>query len=159
MNQAQLAQWLKFLTIIVGIIGLLVAFLFLPMIGQGVEESYPEFGFYHWPYLIWAWVTLIPCFAALCFFWKMCDEISKNNSFCHENAKRLQTISRLFLMDTIQFFAVSIVFLLLNMMHFGVLLVTLFLDVAGVSLSMIFAVLSHWVEKASELKENNDLTI
>lgn len=159
MNQAQLAKWLKAMTIIVGLVGLLFSVYFLPTIGHDLMHEYPELAFLYWPYLIWAWVTVLPCFIALVYFWRICHEISKDNSFCRANANSLQMISRLFLMDTILFFLISVVFFLSNMLHPGILLASFLIDIAGLSLSMIFAVLSHWVNKACDLKETNDLTI
>ncbi|MCI1857772.1 MAG: DUF2975 domain-containing protein [Sporolactobacillus sp.] len=159
MKQAQLAKWLKIMTVIVGIIGLFIAFLYLPLIGHDYVIDDPSLKFLFWPYLIWAWVSIAPCFATLCYFWKICGEIANDHSFCRANVSRLKKISRLFLFDTCLFFLVSVLFTILEMTNAAVLIVTFFIDVGGISLAMIFAVLSHLVDKAVKLKETNDLTI
>lgn len=159
MKQAQLARWLKGMTIIVGIIGILFSLYILPTLGISLMRTYADLDYLFWPYLIWEWVTIVPCFAALICFWKVCHEISRDNSFSRANSKSLLMISRLFLFDTALFFVISIILFGSSMLHPGLLIATFFIDIGGLSLSMIFAVLSHWVDKACDLKETNDLTI
>ncbi len=159
MKQFQLARWLKYITIIMGVMGIVLFFYIIPSIGKDAARTYPEFAYLFWPYLIWAWVVAIPCFIALINLWKISYEISKDNSFCRANSKALQFISRLALFDTILVVTVSIVFFLFNMFHPGFLIASFFIAIIELAISIVSAVLSHWVEKGCKLKEENDLTI
>ena len=57
------------------------------------------------------------------------------------------------------YFAGMVVLMILNLLHPSILLMALFIIFVGVSIAVVAAVLSHLVEKACELKEENELTI
>lgn len=159
MKQSQLAKLLKCITIFVGVLGIVFSFCIVPSIGKDVIRTYPEFTYLFWPYLIWVWAAAIPCCIALINLWKICCEIAKDNSFCRINSKALQSISRLALFDTMLVLTVSILFFLFNMLHPGFLIASFFVAIGGLAVSIVSAVLSHWVEKGRKLKDENDLTI
>ena len=91
--------------------------------------------------------------------WLICGEFAKDNSFCKENVQRLKDISKLALLECILYLVAMIILLVLNLLHPSVLLMTLFIIFVGISIAVVAATLSHLVEKARELKEENDLTI
>lgn len=158
MTQAKLANLLKLICIGLGIIGAAVYFYVLPTVGQdwaGDTGCVSAF----WPWLLFLWGTGIPCYASLWQFWGVCSEIKADNSFSEENAVRMKNISLLILGDVGYFFAGNIVFLVLNMNHPGIFLVSLAIDVVGVGIGIAAAALSHLVYKAAILKDENDLTI
>ena len=78
MNQHKLSVWLKAIIIAVGICGLIVYFGILPEIGSTMTGTYPEFSSWHWPWMIFLWVTAVPCFAALFFGWRIAGNIGKD---------------------------------------------------------------------------------
>ena len=53
----------------------------------------------------------------------------------------------------------GIVFLVLNMNHPAIVLISLIVLVIGIAISAVSATLSHLVKKASDLQEQSDLTI
>lgn len=159
MQQLKLSQWLKGVTIFVGIIGGLFFFLFVPTYGRNMLTLYPEFSSLFYLYLIMTWIGAIPCYLALFQFWKVCIQIGKDNSFSHENAKSLQNIGRLALIDTAYCLIGILVLLLANSLHIFLFIAALFIIAAGIAIAVIAAVLSHLIEKAWQLKQENDLTI
>ena len=159
MKQKSLSNWLKFILIGVGICGLVVYFLVLPEMGRTIVYDYPEFSNRYWPWLIFLWVTGVPCYAALVFGWKIAANIGKDRSFTLENAKYLKWISWLAEGDAIFFFAGNIVLWFSNMNHPGVVLASLLVVFAGVAVAVAAAALSHLVKKAAVLQEESDLTI
>ena len=87
MNQQKLSSWLKAIIIIIGFCGLVVYFGILPNCGSSLQDSYPEFASWHWPWMIFLWITAVPCYAVLVLGWKVASRIGMDRSFCMENAK------------------------------------------------------------------------
>ena len=159
MKQTSLSKWLKIIIIGCSICGLLIYALVMPSIGQTLASENPEISSYFWPWLIFIWVTGIPCYIALFFAWKIAANIGVDKSFSLSNAKLLKWISILAAGDAAFFFLGNIVFLLLNMNHPSIVLLSLIIVFAGVAISVAAAALSHLVMKAADLQEQSDLTI
>lgn len=159
MEQKTLSKWLKFVIIGVGICGLFIYFGILPSYGSGLVDQYPEFSGFYWPWLIFLWITAIPCYAALIFGWRISDNIGRDKSFSQENAKFLEWIAKLAAVDSAYFFLGNIVLLLCSMSHPGITLLSMLIVFAGVAITVAAAALSHLVLKAAELQEESELTI
>ncbi len=159
MEQKALSKWLKIIIIGVGICGLVGYFLVIPSFGQSLARQYPEFSGRYLPWLIFIWLTAIPCYIALFFGWKIAANIGADRSFSVENANLLKWISWLAAGDSIYFFAGNVALLLLGMSHPGVVLASLLVVFAGVAITVAAAALSHLVRKAAALQEESDLTI
>ena len=101
----------------------------------------------------------MPCYISLGFGWSIATEIGRDNSFSYKNANSLRIISILAATDAVFFFLGNLLFLVLNMNHPGVLLFSCLLVFLGASISAASACLSHLVQKAAKLREENDLTI
>ena len=159
MNQSNLSKWLKFITIAVGVIGIIVFLFLVPMVGREVASTNPEYSYCYYPWLIFIWIMAIPCYMVLGFFWSICNQIQMNQSFSDKNAKSLIWISGLAIFNTIFCFVVNVTFLILNMSHPGIFIGFIFVIFAGIAIAIVSAALSHLVKKASVLQEENDLTI
>lgn len=159
MEQKGLATWLKIILVGVGICGLVIYFVVFPSYGESLVYDYPEFSNRFWPWLIFLWISGIPCYAVLVFGWKIAANIGRDQSFSNANAKYLKWIAWLAAGDGIFFFVGNIVLLLTNMSHPGIALFSLLVVFAGVAVAVASAVLSHLVQKAAVLQEQSDLTI
>lgn len=159
MEQKGLAVWLKIILVGVGICGLVVYFVVFPSYGESLVNDYPEFANRFWPWLIFLWISGIPCYAVLLFGWKIATNIGRDQSFSNANAKYLKWIAWLAAGDGIFFFVGNIIFLFTNMSHPGVALFSLLVVFAGVAVAVASAVLSHLVQKAAVLQEQSDFTI
>ena len=159
MNQQKLSAWLKAIIILIGLCGLVVYFGILPGCGSWLHDSYPEFASWHWPWMIFLWITAIPCYAILVLGWKIAVNIGENRSFSSANAGLLQGIAWLVAGDILFFFLGNVVFLFLGMNHPGILLVSLLICFVGFSVTVAAACLSHLVRKAADLQEQSDLTV
>ncbi|CDZ24872.1 putative membrane protein [[Clostridium] cellulosi] len=155
----RLSVWLKLAIIGTGVCVTVIYFLAFPLLGQDIIGDYPEFRSWFWPWLIFLWLTAVPCYIAIVSGWKVVKEIVREHSFCIENAKRLKLISILAAADSALVFIGNIILLLLNMNHPGVILVALLIIFVGIDLAVLFAALSHMVMKATKLREENELTI
>ena len=159
MNQNKLSVYLKVILAVIGVCGLVVYFLILPTCGESLHASFPEFSAWHWPWLIFLWITAIPCYAALFFGWRIACNIGQDKSFSLENARLLQIIAWLVAGVTLYYFIGNVVFLFLNMNHPGIMLIALLICAAGVAITIAAICLSHLVKKAADLQEQSDLTV
>lgn len=159
MNQSSLSKWLKLVIIIFGLCGLIIYAWVIPEFGQMLVRTYPEFAYCYYPWLILIWITAVPCYIVLVFGWNISRNIGNDCSFSMENAKLLKWIAILVAADTDFFFVMNIVYLLLNMNHPGIVLMSLIVLVIGIAISVVSATLSHFVRKAADLQEQSDFTI
>lgn len=159
MEQKHLSKWLKLILIGVAICGLVVYALVIPMCGISLRSQYPEFSNRFWPWLIFIWVSGIPCFLVLYYAWRISTNIGNDQSFTDQNASLLKSISVLSALDAGFFFVGNIVLLLLNMSHPGVVIASFVIVFVGVAVAVASAVLSHLVKKAAALQEQSDWTI
>lgn len=160
MRQKTLSNWLKFIIVGVGLCGLVVYLLVVPMLGQTVAAA--EDGLFdrlYWPWLVLIWVTALPIYAALAFGWIIAVNIGKDRSFSVENARLLKWISGLAAGDAAFFFIGNLLYLFLNWSHPGITLLSLVVVFVGVAISVAAAALSHLVMKAALLQEQSELTI
>ena len=159
MEQRKMVKWLKFLVIFVAICGLILCAVVIPVVGRELSGMSPELGRYFKPWVIFVWVLAIPCFAALIHAWMIFNNIEKDKAFSMENAKHMEKISYLAGADTIALISGNIVLLILNINHPSVFLVFLMIGIIGIGISFAAAVLSHLIQKAANLQDENDLTI
>lgn len=159
MEQKNLSKWLKCILIGVGICGLIVYTTVIPMCGITLRTRYPEFSNRFWPWMIFLWISGIPCFIVLVFSWKIATNIGRDQSFSNTNAKLLKWISGLSAADTGFFFIGNVLMFLFNMSHPSVIFASFVVVFVGVAVAVVSAVLSHLVQKAAQLQEQSDWTI
>ena len=159
MEQKSFSKWLKLILIGVAVCGLVVYALVIPMYGLSLRSLYPEFSNRFWPWLLFLWVSGIPCFMVLYYSWRIASNIGNDQSFTAQNASLLKSISVLSIWDAGFFFAGNIVLLLLNMSHPGVAIASFAVVFVGVAVSVASAALSHLTKKAAVLQEQSDWTI
>lgn len=159
MEQKGLSKWLKFIIIGIGLCGIVVYFLVIPEFGSAIAYENPEYEWAYYPWLIFLWITAVPCYVVLFFGWKISSRIGKDKSFCRENAKDLKRISLLAAGDSIFFFIMNVIYLFIGINHVGIVLGSLIVTFFGVAITVASAALSHLVMKAAKLQEENDLTI
>ncbi|MBR6477524.1 MAG: DUF2975 domain-containing protein [Lachnospiraceae bacterium] len=159
MEQKTFSNLLKFVTIGVGICGAFVYFFLIPTYGQDLALEFPEFKSAYWPWLIFLWLTAIPCYLTLGFGWKISDNIGRDKSFSMENSKLLKWIAWMAASDSAFFFIGNVVLMFMNMNHPGIMLISLIVVFAGVTITVAAAALSHLVRKAAVLQEETELTI
>lgn len=156
MSQSKLAKLICALMAGVGLCGLVIYLYVIPVLGWDMCLQMPEFSHCFYPWLVFIWLTAIPCYAVLYYGWKIGVEIGKDNSFSQENAEYLHKIMLMAIIDTAVFFAGNIIFLLLNMNHPGIVLLSLLVCFGGVAVAIIAAALSHLVTKAAQMRTENE---
>jgi len=159
LKQKELSNYLKALFALAFLCCAAAAFWLVPMLGERASELKPEHAELVMPCLIFFWVTLIPVIWSLCLAWKISDEIGKDNSFCHLNAVRLRTVSRLAVLDTVLYLIAAVVLTAAGAVEVLGLAAFAAVLILGIALAVGMAALSHLIEKAAALKDDADLTI
>lgn len=159
MEIRKLSKFLKFILTGLFVLGLIFYIFILPLIGKTIVEVNPELSNWYLPWLIFLSLTSIPILLGLFYSAKISKNISYDLAFTEENSKYLKYISRLALIDSVFFFLGNIVMLLLNMNHSSVLILSILISFFGLSLYVIFSILSCFVSKSADLQSENDLTI
>lgn len=159
MEQKALVRYLRLVILGIGILGLFACFVVIPMYGLSLKSMYPEFSNRFWPWLIFLWLSAVPCFISLAFLWRVASNIGLDRSFSSENAGYLKQVSRLFAIDSAFFFLGNAALLLMNMSHPGIMLASLAIVFVGIAASVAAAVLSRLALKASDLQMQSDLTV
>ena len=150
---------MKLAALAAALIGLLAAFVFLPMLASALLEEFPAYQKWYWPCLIYGWVVLAPGFAGLWEFWKICVEIGRDNSFSQKNARSLFRICLLAL-TMAALLAVGVAALCLLGMGLPALLIAMLGFAAACALVALLAnALAQLVRRAAAIKRENDLTI
>lgn len=159
MSQKGLANSLKAVIIGIGICGLVIYFYFLPVWGKVIVNSAEGYEDCYLPWMIFLWITAIPCYLVLFCGWKIASEIGRDNSFSDINAKLLKYIAGLAAFNSVFLFVGSIVLYILNLSHVTVVLLSIVIVFAGITVTVAAAALSHLVYKAAALKKESELTI
>ena len=159
MKQSHLALWLKGILAGTGVCGAAVYVYLLPFWSRELAAGDAALSGLYWPWLIFLWLTALPCYAVLVYGWKIAGEIGRDNSFCYKNARRLQRVAALAAGDTVFFFAGNLLLLALGHCHPGVAFLGCLVVFAGVAVAVAATVTSHLVYKAAALREENELTI
>lgn len=141
-------------------LAVIVAVLYAGVFPEIIKEfGENEFGWLVTPSIVAVSVSVIPIAIALVLFWMICTEIGRDNSFCHQNARRLAGIGYCALVDTAYCVVGTVTIFAITGGHPGVLLLAMTAIVCGLAIALAAFLLSHLVLKAADLKSENDLTI
>ena len=150
---------MKLAAVAAAALGLLAAFVLLPALASAMLEEYPAYQKWYWPGLVYCWIVLLPGFAGLWEFWKICVEIGRDNSFSQKNARSLFRICLLAL-TMAALLAVGVAALCLLGMGLPALLIAMLGFAAACALVALLAnALAQLVRRAAAIKSENDLTI
>lgn len=158
MNKKKLAFCLKTMIIGVGIGGLIVYGLILPMLAN-IYAPFVKDPLAKYLWLGFFALTGLPCYAVLVLSWRVCTDIGQERAFTVYNAIRLRRIALLAGFDTIFLLLGNVALFLLSKNDLFMMAFCLFVIFAGIVLSVAFAALSHLVMNAAELQDQCDLTI
>ena len=150
---------MKLAAVAAAALGLLAAFVLLPTLASAMLEEYPAYQKWYWPGLVYCWVVLLPGFAGLWEFWKICGQIGCDNSFSQENARSLFRICLLALTMAALLVAGVAALCLLGMGLPALLIAMLGFAAACALVALLANALSQLVRRAAAIKSENDLTI
>ncbi len=159
MRQKNLSRYLKLLVLLIGIVCLIAFVVILPILMKDGTALDPSLAKWSWPWTIFLWGAAIPVFIALLLVYRIADTVGKDQSFCAANSHRLTVISYLAAGDGVYFLLGNVFFFLFGRSHPSILLLSLILFIAAVAVSVVAAILSHWVQKATNLQDEVTFTV
>ena len=159
MPSKTLCRLVRVAVIGVALCGIAACFYFLPSFGANIVNNYPDYSHYYLPWLIFLWLSATPCFVFLVLIWKISTAIKSETVFTLQTARLIKTCAVILFCDVGFFFLGNIIFMLLGLNHSGVLLLSAIVNVFGVTVAVLVAVLSRYITKAAALQEEADGTI
>ena len=159
MKQKLLSLCLEGCTVVIALIATLVLLYILPGEAAWLLENCPELDWLYLPTMILVRLSFLPCLLALGAFFLICREIGRDNSFCRANVRRLVFIAGCAVCGILLCVCQVVMMAAAWALHPGVLLLCMMICLFGVMVAAAAAILSHLVEKACVLREENELTI
>jgi hypothetical protein len=159
MSSRTLGNLIRVSVIAAAICGLFLCLYVIPSWGWSIIVTNPELSGWFWPWLIFAWLVALPCFAILVFVWKVSGAVIRETVFTFQTAKWVKTGAVLLLSDVVLLFVGNILLLLFNINHPGILLLSVIGDIFAVALALLAAVLSRYLTKAAVLQEESEGTL
>lgn len=141
------------------ICGLFLCLFVIPSWGNSMIQANPELSGWFWPWLIFAWISSLPCIAILIYIWKVSRAVIHETVFTVKTAKWVKAGSVLLISDAAFVFVGNVVLLLLNMSHPGALPFCIIGDIFAFALALLAAVLSRYLTKAAALQEESEGTL
>ncbi len=154
-----LGNLMRAFTIAVAACGLFLCAFVIPVFGRGIIASAPEFRGWFLPWLIFAWLAALPCFAILVYVLKVANAVANDTVFTQKTAKWVKAGAILLSTDAAFVFAGSIMLFLLSMSHPGILLSCVIVFIFLLTLALLAAVLSRYLSKAALLQEESEGTL
>lgn len=108
-------------------------------------------------FILFLELSTLPCFFILIVIWKMTNAVKEEKVFTKKVAKQISLCAKILFIDLGVFFIGNIVFAILQANAF--FLFYLFAIIIGVIVACFGAVLSHYINKAAEIKEEIEATI
>jgi len=158
-KQKELSLWLKLIIVLCGCFGLLFCLYIGPETGRAVLLSSEILKGLYKPFVLFIWITGIPFFSALFLGWKLCSDIASDKAFTVKNANRLKRISILSMSEGVLYIGGLRYIFAAGSYHTSILVILLLILFFSVVISIFTSLLSHLIRKASEIKDDNDLTI
>lgn len=160
MKQREMSKYLKAITAGVGLLLLVFVLWFLPLVLRETLMELAGAGGYYGVCIL-VDISALPAAMCLVRFWGICGSIGQDRSFSGENAVRLKRMSQYMLADAVLYTGFLVWFFAAGWYrHAAWLLFPVLLAIfISVTLAVLCAALSHLVQSASEMKEEQDLTI
>jgi len=159
MRQKELSAWLKLIIVFSGIFVLLLCIYIGPEMGRRFLLDSAKLKELYKPAIAFIWMTAIPFFIALVLGWKICSDIGSDQAFTANNGYRMKIISILSIIEGALYVSALFYISVVGSYQTNVLIFLLFILFVSVVISVFTSMLSHLVRKASEIKQDNDLTI
>lgn len=110
-------------------------------------------------FIVFIWTAGIPFFIALILGWQICSDIGYDQAFTIKNADRLRKISILSMIESVLYVFALLYLLISGGYNASILMVLLPILFFSFVITIFTSMLSYLVRNASELKQDNDLTI
>lgn len=161
MNGKNLCFWMRLSVILLALCGICICVFWYPFSRllfnseAGTPDAPGEAGL--WAHRTLLWVAAIPCFVVLGLAWKVASAIGQDQAFTTLTAKTIRTAARILFVDSMGYLVLNLALLPLG--GFLFMGVHFFFILVGLVISVLAAILSHLVQKAALIREENEGTI
>ena len=165
MQQKTLISWLKAILVLFGLLLAILLFLVVPFMGQQAVSRTKDAAFLFWPCLLFIWILGAPVYLMLVEAWHVCCRIGAGQPFCPGNARSFVVIGQYSLLDCGLLFLGNVILAGIALIRRlpvyppAVPVFSLLLIFIGLAVAVAAATLSHLIYKASDINEENQLTI
>jgi len=158
MSSKTLCAFVRFSVISAAVCGLILCGYVFPIALPDILGFDPyRGGTYVW--LVFLLMTAAPGFIILIFVWKVSSAVKHDDVFTERTAKWIKRAAVLLLADAGFFAAGNAVLLLIGLSRPNIFFVSILGCLFGVSLALLAAVLSRYISKAADMREEADATI
>ena len=157
MKNTAMSLMVKTCVVLVALLGVLICAFWYPFIlslltvGPVDVVPTPEQELQFYSMLAFHWITSIPCFIILLLIWQIADDIKRDTVFHVKTVRRFRGIVCILFVDLIIFIIGNIASFMIGWNDLA--LAYLCLAVVGLVIMCGFAIASHYVMKATALKE------
>ncbi|WP_077622934.1 DUF2975 domain-containing protein [Sediminibacillus massiliensis] len=138
---------------------LILCVFWLPRLAQYTAEMFPEFSHLKYPVLSGIYITAIPFYFAFYQAYKLLNLIEKRSVFSETALSSLKRIT-LCAFTIILLYIIGIIYLATqSALHPGIVLVGFAIIFASLTIAVFCLVLRELLQTASQIKEENELTV
>lgn len=159
MKRIEISKWLKAVTVLIALMGIVFLVFLIPAGVKEFIQIYPGMKHLYGLAMGYIWFIAAECYGMIGCFWRVCNEIGKGNSFSKENAAYFVWISRIAVSIAVVLFAGTLCLGYFNWLNLEIAIILVAGMIGGTAISILAAALSHLILKAYEMKKENELTI
>ena len=159
MKSKTFSSLMKLSVLIAALCGAFICVFVIPDFGKNVILLHPEFSTWYWPWMVFALLFALPCFALLVCVWCVSDCVKNETVFTLRTVKYIKTAAVLLFTDAALLFAGNVLLWLLNMNHPGVVLLCVVAAVFEVVIALFAQIIARYVAQAAALQEESDGTL
>lgn len=138
---------------------LVAAATLFPDLLHGTFLRNPEYQPYEAGVFIFLYATSIPFFLALLLLQRLCRYIIKGQPFTEQSIEAVRMIGICALLDGVLYLLGLGALFCIGLLHYGMIVVAAVIAVAALIIGLICTVITHLMESAMRLQEENKLTI
>ena len=112
MNKNKLSVWLKAIVIAMAVMGLVLFFVFVPLVGIDLVKNGALTKAAAWAFFGFLTPTAVPFYLVLIWLWLVASDIGKGATFTYKNSIRIKNMAIACLADTLYLFAGILAFFL-----------------------------------------------
>lgn len=159
MTKRKLIYWLLLMLACLGLVVLVLCVLAIPYLADRTAQQNPEYQQLKVPLMLFLYLTALPFYAGVFQAMRICREILKGNEFTTQNAQSLILISYYSFSVILLYFVGAVLLLSQNALHSSIAIIILTVIFMAAAIAVFGALLSHLVQHAVLIKEENDHTV
>lgn len=151
--------FLKISLILIAVATFLLCIFWLPGLAERTAIANPEYAYLKYPILIMVYITAIPFYTAFYNAYGILNNIKSGEVFTQKPVGSLKTIRNCAISELMIYIILSAFLFFQNALHPGIAIAFAIIQFTALIIAVFAGVLIELLNKAIELKDDNDLTI